>query len=212
MEIRVSERPAEAAAASIALRLRDAFRRRGTATLAVSGGSTAPALFEALLGETMPWDALTVWQVDERIAPDGHLDRNALQLDVLPCSVRPMPVTARDLRSAAARYARSLPERFDVIHLGVGDDGHTASWPPGNVAVLASERAVDLVPEFNGRERMTLTPPVVNGARARVVLATGAAKRPVIERWLGGDRSLPVAQIRRRGTTVFLDRPAAPGV
>ena len=102
MEIRVSERPAEAAAASIARRLRDAFRRRGTATLAVSGGSSAPALFEALLRETMPWDSLTVWQVDERIAPDGHPDRNAVQLDVLPCSVRPMPVTARDLRSAAA--------------------------------------------------------------------------------------------------------------
>lgn len=211
MEIRVSESPAEAAAASLARRIRDAQRRRGAATLAVSGGSTAPAMFEALLDESVRWDCLTVWQVDERVAPDGHPDRNVLQLDGLPCTVRPMPVTASDLRSAAGRYARSLPERFDVVHLGIGDDGHTASWPPGNAAVVASKRAVETVPEFNGRQRMTLTPPVVNRARARIVLATGATKRPVIRRWLDGDRSLPVAAVRRAGTTVFLDRDAAPG-
>jgi len=212
MEIRISERPAEAAAASIARRLRDAHRRRGAAALAVSGGSTAPPMFDALLAESVPWDSVTVWQVDERIAPDGHPDRNALQLEVLPCTVRSMPVTASDVTSAASRYARSLPERFDVVHLGVGDDGHTASWPPGNAAVLESERAVDVVPEFNGRERMTLTPRVVNAARARIVLVAGIAKRPVIERWLAGDPTLPVASVRRRGTTVFLDPPAAPGV
>jgi 6-phosphogluconolactonase/glucosamine-6-phosphate isomerase/deaminase len=68
-----------------------------------------------------------------------------------------------------------------------------------------------MVPEFNGRQRMTLTPPVVNAARARIVLATGAAKRPVIRRWLDGDRSLPVAVVRRAGTAVFLDPAAAPG-
>jgi 6-phosphogluconolactonase/glucosamine-6-phosphate isomerase/deaminase len=211
MEIRVSDRPAEAAATSIARRIRDARRRRGVAALAVSGGSTAPAMFEALLSEPVPWDCLTVWQVDERVAPDGHPDRNALQLDGLPCTVRPMPVTAADLRSAAGRYGRSLPERFDVVHLGIGDDGHTASWPPGDAAVVASGRAVEMVPEFNGRQRMTLTPPVVNAARARIVLATGAAKRPVIRRWLDGDRSLPVAVVRRAGTAVFLDPAAAPG-
>jgi 6-phosphogluconolactonase len=212
MEIRIAERPAEAAAASIARRLRDAVRRRGSAALAVSGGSTAPPMFEALLAASVPWKSVTVWQVDERIAPDGHPDRNARQLDVLPCKVRLMPVTASDVRSSASRYARSLPDRFDVVHLGIGDDGHTASWPPGNEAVLTSERAVDVVPEFNGRERMTLTPRVVNGARARILLVTGLAKRPVIGRWLAGDRTLPVAAVRRRATTVFLDPPAAPGV
>jgi 6-phosphogluconolactonase/glucosamine-6-phosphate isomerase/deaminase len=167
-------------------------------------------MIEALLGERLPWQHVTVWQVDERVAPDGHPDRNARQLESLPCTVRLMPVTAKDLRSAAARYARSLPDRFDVVHLGVGDDGHTASWPPGNHDVLASERRVDVVPPFNGRERMTLTPRVVNGARARLVLATGAAKRPVIERWLRGDRSLPIATVRRSGTAVVLDPAAAP--
>ena len=94
--------------------------------------------------------------------------------------------------------------------LGVGDDGHTASWPPGNHDVLMSERRVELVPPFNGRRRMTLTPAVVNSARARVVLATGAAKRPVITRWLHGDRTLPIATVKRSGTTVYLDPAAAP--
>jgi len=210
MDLRVSDDPAGAAAASIARRLREAQRRRRAATLALSGGSTAPAMIEALLAERVPWDAVTVWQVDERVAPDGHPDRNAAQLDPLPCTVRLMPVTAADLRAAAARYARALPGRFDIVHLGVGDDGHTASWPPGNGDLLASDRLVELVPPFNGRPRMTLTPHVVNGARARLVLATGAAKRLVITRWLGGDRSLPIANVHRTGTTVFLDPSAAP--
>ena len=211
MDVRISDDPAEAAAKSIARLLRGAFRRRGTASLALSGGSTAPAMIDALLIDDVPWEAVTIWQVDERVAPDGDTDRNALQLAGLPCAVRLMPVTASDLRAAAGRYARTLPDRFDVVHLGVGDDGHTASWPPGNHAVLVSERRVELVPTFNGRRRMTFTPTVVNGARARLLLAVGAAKRPVITRWLDGDRSLPVATVKRTATTLFLDPGAAPG-
>jgi 6-phosphogluconolactonase/glucosamine-6-phosphate isomerase/deaminase len=210
MDLRVSDAPAGVAARSIARRLREAHKRRGAATLALSGGSTAPAMIDALLAEPLAWEAVTVWQVDERVAPDDHPDRNAPQLRGLPCTVRLMPVTATDLRAAAARYARSLPDRFDVVHLGVGDDGHTASWPPGNLEVLVSDRLVDIVPPFNGRARMTLTPRVVNAARARLVLATGGAKRGVITRWLGGDRSLPIATVRRTATTVVLDPAAAP--
>jgi 6-phosphogluconolactonase/glucosamine-6-phosphate isomerase/deaminase len=178
----------------------------------LSGGSTAPSLIESLFARPLAWESVTVWQVDERVAPDGHADRNANQLEHLPCRVLTMPVTAADLRAAAGRYARSLPERFDVIHLGVGDDGHTASWPPGDVATPSSERLVELVPEFNGRPRMTLTEVVVNAARSRIVLATGAGKRPVVERWLLGDASLPITRVRRAATVVFLDPAAAPDV
>jgi 6-phosphogluconolactonase/glucosamine-6-phosphate isomerase/deaminase len=210
MDLRISDQPALAAAIAIARRLRDAHRRRGAATVALSGGSTAPAMIGALLAEQVPWEAVTVWQVDERVAPDGHKDRNAVQLVGLPCEVRLMPVTEADLGAAADGYARSLPDRFDLVHLGVGDDGHTASWPPGNHDVLISERLVELVPPFNGRQRMTLTPKVVNAARARLVLATGAVKRPVLERWLEGDRSLPIATVKRTATTVYLDSTAAP--
>jgi len=210
MEIQVSDRPAVWAADMITRRLADACRRRGTASIALSGGSTAPALIEALVDRPLPWESITAWQVDERVAPDGHPDRNAGQLAALPCKVRLMPVTSGDLRAAALRYARSLPERFDVVHLGIGDDGHTASWPPGDPGVASSARAVESVPAFHGRPRMTLTASVVNAARARVVLAVGAGKRPIVERWLLGDRSIPIAAVRPTSTVVFLDFDAAP--
>ena len=97
-----------------------------------------------------------------------------------------------------------------MVHLGVGDDGHTASWPPGREEIPESERPVELVDEFNGLPRMTLTRAVVNGARLRLVLATGERKRPMIERWLLGDTELPITRVRRAGTWVYLDQAAAP--
>jgi 6-phosphogluconolactonase/glucosamine-6-phosphate isomerase/deaminase len=177
--------------------------------LALSGGSTAPAMIAALLTSDVPWSQLGVWQVDERVAPDGHLDRNANQLTTLPCRVELMPVTAGDLAVGSRRYTSSLPARFDVVHLGLGADGHTASWPPGH-EILKSRAAVDVVMSFNGLDRMTLTKGVVNGARSRVVLASGASKRSIVERWLLRDPSLPIDLVRRSRTFVFLDHDAAP--
>lgn len=180
------------------------------ATLALSGGGTGSVLIEALGSVPIPWQAITVWQVDERLAADGDPGRNAVQLAGLPCRVRLMPVTALDRPAAAARYAASLPERLDVVHLGLGSDGHTASWPPGDDDVLRTRRPVAWVAAFNGWERMTLTPIVVNAARSRLVLATGIGKRPVVERWLAGDASIPISAVHRTATTAFLDRHAAP--
>jgi 6-phosphogluconolactonase/glucosamine-6-phosphate isomerase/deaminase len=202
MQIRVSGDPARAAARWVSRRVGDAVRRRGSATLAVSGGSTAPAMIAAL---DLPWERVEVWQVDERVAPDGHAARNADQLGGLECPVHLMPVTAPDLRAAARRYAARLPDRFDVVHLGVGDDGHTASWPPGEPGVAVSERPVELTGEFNGWPRMTLTAGVVNAARARLVLAAGESKRAPLNRWLAGDRRLPVHHVHRTGTWLFTD-------
>lgn len=213
MDIRVGQDAPGLAAGWIARRLRDAVRRRGSAALALSGGSTAPPMIAALVAADVPWGAIGVWQVDERVAPDGHEARNANQLGPLrdlPCTIHPMPVTAGDLRRAAARYGDRLPDRFDVVHLGVGDDGHTASWPPEAPAIRRSDRPVEVVGMFQGWPRMTVTEQVVNGARSRVVLATGDGKRPVVERWLLRDRSLPISAVRRTGTWVFLDAAAAP--
>jgi 6-phosphogluconolactonase len=92
-------------------------------------------MLAALTELSVPWACTTVYQVDERVAPDGDPDRNATLLDVLrPCgpTIRLMPVTASDLVSACREYAALLPQRLDVVHLGLGDDGHTASWPPGD--------------------------------------------------------------------------------
>lgn len=208
MDIEVADNPSEAAAQCIAQRLRDAVSRRGSAAFAVSGGSTAPPMFEALRSYDVPWEHTTIWQVDERVAPSGDHDRNAEQLVGLPSRVLLMPVASKDLRSAARRYAASLPDKFDIVHLGMGGDGHTASWPPGD-PVVDSARSVETVAEFNGRERMTLTPIVVNSARCRVVLTVGSSKAEMVQRWMQSDPTIPIASVRRRDTIVFLDRDAA---
>lgn len=176
--------------------------------MAVSGGSSAPPMLAALLEEHVPWEQLALWQVDERVVPDDHPERNARQLLDLPARVRPMPVTAANLRAAARRYGASLPDRFDVVHLGLGADGHTASWPPGD-PVVDSAVPCDVVGEFHGYRRMTLTPPVVNAARARLVLVTGTEKAPMVARWLLRDPTLPIDRVRRSRTWTFLDRAAA---
>ena len=210
MEVVVADDAPGAAAAALARRIRSAVTRRGEAAVALSGGSTAPPMIAALVALDVAWDRVTVWQVDERIRPDGDPARNAGQLASLPCRVRLMPVTSSNRRAAAARYAATLPDRFDVVHLGLGDDGHTASWPPGRPEVVTSARPVELADAFNGHDRMTLTGPVVNGARARIVLTTGASKRPMVERWLLLDRSLPITAVRRTGTVLVVDPAAAP--
>jgi 6-phosphogluconolactonase/glucosamine-6-phosphate isomerase/deaminase len=199
-------------AASIARRLARAVRVRGEASVAFSGGRTPGLMLAALAEHSLPWGQIDVFQVDERVAPDGDPARNAQLLEVLPRSVRRvalMPVTAQRLGAAAQRYAALLPERLDVVHLGLGADGHTASWPPGDPVIDAAE-SVALSGVYQGTIRMTLTPHVVNAARARVVLAVGADKADPVQRWLRGDTSVPVSRVHRAGTTVYLDSAAAP--
>lgn len=214
MDIHVAETSADAsvvAAEWLARQLRNAVRRRGSASLAVSGGGTAPPMFAALAALDVPWGAVTVWQVDERVAPDGDAARNAGQLDALPLSARQiklMPVTAKNLRAAANRYAAGLPERFDIVHLGMGDDGHTASWAPGDPVIDRIE-PVAMCGLYNGFLRMTLTPPVVNAARHRLMLTPGGGKAVPMRQWLLEDRSLPVQRLHRSNTVVVIDAAAA---
>jgi 6-phosphogluconolactonase/glucosamine-6-phosphate isomerase/deaminase len=214
MNITVAPDPqaaANEAAAWIARQLRNAVSRRGSASVAFSGGSTPRLMLELLADLEVPWAAITVFQVDERVAPDGHPDRNALLLDdlrPLGAKVRLMPVNAADRLAGCRRYAALLPDRLDVVHLGLGDDGHTASWPPGD-PVIEDRRAVALTGAFNGRVRMTITVPVVNAARHRLVLATGAAKAVIVERWLLHDHALPIDRVSRPNTVVMLDARAA---
>ena len=208
VELRVTDDPAADAGRWLARRLRDAVRRRGHAALAVSGGGSAPPMFDVLLAADVPWESVTVWQVDERVAPDGHPERNALQLVDFPCRVELMPVTDPDLVGAAERYSAGLPDRFDVMHLGLGDDGHTGSWPPGD-PVVDSDRWCEVIGEFNGYRRMTLTPLVVNAARSRLVLTFGESKAPMMQRWLLSDTTIPVARLRRTSTWIMIDAAAA---
>ena len=214
MDITVAPDPqaaASEAAVWVARQLRNAVSHRGSASVAFSGGSTPSLMLAALAGLSVPWGATTVFQVDERVAPDGDPDRNAGLLDVLrqfPSTIALMPVTAADIGAARLAYAALLPDRLDVVHLGVGDDGHTASWPPGD-AVIDATGIVAMSGEYKGRVRMTLTVPAVNAARHRLVLATGPAKAAIIERWLLHDPALPINRVRRANTLVVLDAPAA---
>jgi len=205
------------AADLVAGHLTAAAAEQGRATLAVSGGSTPLPFFAELAGRAVPWEAVHVFQVDERVAPAGHPDRNLTGLrsalldrvPIPPENVHPMPVEADDLEAAAAAYAGELRAvtgdgRLDVVHLGIGDDGHTASWPPGDPVVDATADAAVIGP-FNGRRRMTLTPPAVNRAGWIMWEIAGAAKAPIVARLLAGDPGLPACRVRRHGVTLLAD-------
>lgn len=214
MEIVVAPDPQTAAteaATWICRHMRTAVAKRGEAFVAFSGGSTPALMLAALAKLPVPWEDTTVFQVDERVAPKGDPDRNALLLDVLRArrpTIHLMPVEKGDLVVAAERYAGLLPDRLDIVHLGVGDDGHTASWPPGD-PVVDAVGAVALSGVYKGRMRMTLTASAVNAARHRLVLATGKSKAQAIEGWLLDDHRLPIDHVRRADTVVMLDAAAA---
>src|SRR3954449_12617552 len=178
MEVVADERAAARRAAElIAVAGAEAAAARGPFGLAMSGGRTPWAML-AILGELeqMPWDATELFQVDERIASPGSEERNLTHM-VLGLSMdhqstlRPMPVTQRDLEAAARDYENGLPERLDLVHLGLGPDGHTASLVPGDPVLDVSDRRVALTGgEYQGHRRMTLTSPALDSARQIVWL------------------------------------------
>jgi 6-phosphogluconolactonase len=196
-------------ASLIAERARADVEDRGAFTLALSRGAE---LVARLGEEDLPWPLVTVYQVDERVAPSGHDDRNLTQLHAsLPVeAVRPMPVEDLDLEAAAARYAAGLPERLDLVHLGLGSDGHTASLVPGDPALDVHDRLVAVTQEYEGRRRMTLTYPALDATREIVWLVTGEGKRDPLSRFLAGDRSIPAARISNLHQRMVIDRAADP--
>jgi 6-phosphogluconolactonase len=204
----VARRAADIVAASA----REAIEARGRFTFAVSGGRTPWAMFRELADEDVPWGKVGIWQVDERIAPDGDPDRNLTSLQpMIPseADLRPMPVTEADLEAAADRYAGSLPDVFDLVHLGIGDDGHTASLVPDDPVLEVTDREVALTGEYRGRRRMTLTYPVLDRARRVLWLIAGDEKTPMLPRLLAGDRSIPAGMVSSSEQLVVVDDLAA---
>jgi 6-phosphogluconolactonase len=205
----VARRGAEIVAAAAA----EAVADRGRFDFAVSGGRTPWAMFADLAGK-LPWEKVTIYQVDERVAPDGDPDRNLTQLQrALPpggaSDVRAMPVTFHDLEAAAADYARSLPEAFDLVHLGLGPDGHTASLIPGDPVLEVTDRDVALTGEYQGRRRMTLTYPALDRARHILWLVTGDDKVDALARLRAGDESIPGGRVSTTHALVVADAAAA---
>jgi 6-phosphogluconolactonase len=187
----------------------------GRFTFAVSGGHTPWAMFAHLVGK-MPWEKVTIYQVDERVAPDGDADRNLTHLRAsLPpggaADVRAMPVGAQDLDAAAADYAQALPDAFDLIHLGLGPDGHTASLIPGDPVLEVMDRGVALTGVYQGRRRMTLTYSTLNAAKQVLWLVTGEDKVDALRRLRAGDHSIPGGRVEAASALIIADAASAGG-
>jgi 6-phosphogluconolactonase len=209
-----AEAAARRGAEVVAATARSAVEERGSFALAVSGGRSPSLMFADLPTHDVPWRQTGIWQVDERVAPDGDPDRNLTGLlENLPDGgrgvVRPMPVTDDDLEAAAGRYAASLPERFDVVHLGLGDDGHTASLVPGDPVLDEVDREVAVTGEYRGRRRMTFTYPLLDRQPFVLWLVTGEDKAAVLPLLLAADPSIPAGRVRAARQLVLADRAAA---
>lgn len=219
LEVVADERAAaQRGAELIAVAGQTAVRERGIVSLAMSGGRTPWAML-AILGDTeeMPWGETELFQVDERIASPGSEERNLTHL-VLGLSIdhqaslRPMPVTQRNLEAAAREYESQLPERLDLVHLGLGPDGHTASLVPGDPVLEVTDRRVALTESaYQDHRRMTLTYPAIDTARQIVWLVTGAEKRDALAKLLAGDPSIPAGRVQNEAMIVVADEAAAGG-
>jgi 6-phosphogluconolactonase len=218
-----AEAVARAAATVIAAEARSAETSRGRFVMAVSGGRTPWLMLRALALEDVPWKAVHIVQVDERVAPAGDPDRNLTHLReslLARCPLRPeqvhaMPVESADLEAAGARYALTLqqiagsPAVLDLAHLGLGPDGHTASLVPGDPVLDVTGADVALTGVYQGRRRMTLTYPMLNRARRIVWLVTGGEKAEMLARLGRGDQSIPAGRIDQHQALVLADHEAA---
>lgn len=214
---------AVAAAQHIAAAARAAIAERGVFHLALSGGSTPWVMLERFAALPVAWQHVHVWQVDERVAPDGDAQRNwttqhrLLHTVVAGDQLHPMPVADRSPEQAATDYAVELarlvgdPPVLDLVQLGIGDDGHTASLVPGDPVLERTDRDVAATAPYRGHRRVTLTLPAVARAREIVWLITGADKAAMVARLLRGDRGIPAGRVPPAHATLFADDAAAGG-
>jgi 6-phosphogluconolactonase len=216
------EMVAERAASLIAEEARKVVALRGRFIIAVSGGRTPWKMLRRLADEDVPWDGMHILQVDERMAPEGHPDRNLTHLleslsphkRILAERIHAMPVEEHDSDAAAARYSLTIreiagtPPIIDLIHLGLGPDGHTASLIPGDPVLEVTDRDVAPTGIYQGRHRMTLTYPLINRARKIFWLVTGSEKSEMLQRMLDRDMSIPAGRISQENALVLADKEA----
>ncbi len=218
MEVEVltdAEACARRAAGVIAAAAKEAVDERGSFSLALSGGRAPWRMVELLADFPIDWDHTEVFQVDERIAPEGDPERNLTELvRSAPAPalgrLRPMPVNGEDLERACATYAAELPPQLDLVHLGLGPDGHTASLVAGDPVLDITDRAVALTAHpYQGRRRMTLTYPALAAARQILWLVAGADKAEPLARLLDGDGSIPAGRVAAAHAFAVCDEAAA---
>lgn len=218
-----AESVAREAAQFIAKQAREAVAARGKFVMAVSGGKAPWIMLRDLANEDVPWKLVHVVQVDERVAPEGDPDRNLTHLQesllehvpLRPEQIHAMPVGDSNLEAACLRYARTLdqiagsPPVLDLVHLGLGPDGHTASLVPGDPVLGVKDADVALTGIYQGRRRMTLTYPIINRSRLVLWLVTGNDKVGMLARLQAGDVSIPAGRVKRDPSVVLADRAAA---
>jgi len=210
------------AAERIARVARETVTERGRCALAFSGGTTPWRTLRVLAGEDVPWDRVHLFQVDERVAPPGDPERNFFHLKealidrvaIPSANVHPMPVDGEDLDEGARRYEAILrqiagtPPVLDLVQLGLGEDGHTASLFPGDPVLQVVESDVAVCGLHKGRRRMTLTFPAIDRARCVLWLVTGPGKAAALERLRAGDRSIPAGRVLRSRADLLADTAA----
>lgn len=213
---------ASEAAKVIAGEAQAAAEDHGSFVMAVSGGHTPWLMLQALAIKVLPWNVVQIVQVDERIAPAGDPDRNLTHLResfaharLSASHILPMPVESSNLQAACVQYAQSLqviagsPPVLDLVHLGLGPDGHTASLVPGDQARDVRDLDVALTGPYQGRRRMTLTYPILNRSRHILWLVTGSEKAEILARLVARDPSIPASKVRDDHAVVIADRAAA---
>jgi 6-phosphogluconolactonase len=210
---------ASRAASVIAGEARKCVALRGSFILAVSGGKTPWVMLRVLAGEDIPWEKVHILQVDERFAPDGHPDRNLTHLleslignsPGLPVNIYAMPVGDIDPEKAGDSYAQTIskiagtPPIIDLVHLGLGTDGHTASLIPGDPVLNVTDRDVATTDIYQGRRRMTLTYPIINRAGKILWVVTGDEKKEMLQRLVAFDSSVPAGRILQKNAIVLTD-------
>ncbi len=226
MELRVFpnvESLAREAARFMAMEATRAIEARGRCVMALSGGTTPWLMLRALAGQAIQWERLDIVQVDERVAPSGAQARSLTHLraslgarigSAPAARVHPMPVESDDLAGAAGRYASTLanlagtPAVLDIVHLGLGPDGHTASLVPGDPALCVNDSDVALAGPYQGTRRMTLTYPIINRARSILWLVSGDSKAKMLPRLIRSDPTIPAGRVEPVRARVFCDRAA----
>jgi 6-phosphogluconolactonase len=211
------------AAEFIARRLDLAVHERGRASLAISGGCTPWGMLDQIAAQPLAWESVQLFQVDERIAPPGDEARNwkrflagALARRIPNANWHPMPVEVEAPDAAADNYAKTLAKwtgqspTLDVVHLGIGADGHTASLFAGDSPLEETKRLVAASRRHEGYRRLTLTIPALAGARSIAWFAVGAGRRAVLTRLRDGDSTIPASRVRRDRAVCFTDLAAAP--
>jgi 6-phosphogluconolactonase len=218
-----AELVAREAAAIVAAEATAAISARGRFVMAVSGGHTPWLMLRALAHEDVAWEAVHLVQVDERVAPAGDPDRNLTHLleslrgiaSLSSDHIHAMPVEASDLELAASQYATVLnqiagsPPVLDLVHLGLGPDGHTASLVPGTPVLEVTDADVALTGVYQRRRRMTLTYPIINRSRRILWLVTGNDKAAMVRRLADGDTAIPAGRVKSDHALLLADRAAA---